>query len=83
MEFDGIQICLRIYKGGNTPILLANLGLIAPDKSIHEGEDFIPDTLIDNLVKERPRIVILRTYLVKIPKISTNSDHPLLSIHGN
>jgi hypothetical protein len=51
--------------------------LVIPRKSIHEREYYAPYAIIDDLVDEGHRVVVLGTSFVEISIINKNTDGPL------
>jgi hypothetical protein len=64
----------RTNESGFVLVLRSDVDLIIARKSIHERKDFVAGTVIDNLIDERGRKIVLRTSLVDIPIIYTNAN---------
>ena len=60
-----------------------DLDLVIVRESIHKGEDFISRTVINYLINERHGIIVFRTCLVQISKISANSNFVVLLVDCN
>ena len=73
----------RANKSGLMLIFWLDLDLIVAEESIHKGEDFISRTIIQDLINERRRIIVLGIGLVQISKISTDTNLAILLIHCN
>ena len=58
---------------GFVSVSVADLNLIVPRESIHEGEGLMTHTSIDDLVNEWGRVIVLGTCFVQIAKISANA----------
>jgi hypothetical protein len=54
-------------------VLGSYIDLIIAGKSIHEGKDFTPSTVIDDLVNERGWKIVLWTSFVNILIINANA----------
>jgi hypothetical protein len=58
-------------------VFLLHLNLIVVKETIREGKYLIVITLINDIINEWGRLIILRTCFVKIHKINTNVDGTL------
>ena len=74
---------LRADEGCLVLIFRFDLDLVIPRESIHKGEDFISRTVIQYLINERCGIIVFRTCLVQILKISANSKFSILLVNCN
>jgi hypothetical protein len=70
-------------EGGFVLIHLLDLDLVIARKSIHEGEDFMTDTSIDDLIDEGGREVVFGTSLVEVAEVCANSNGALFFIDRN
>jgi hypothetical protein len=59
---------------------MEDLDLVIAKKSIHEGEDFMTDTGIDDLIDEGSREVVFGTSLVEVTEVCANSNGTLFFI---
>src|ERR1700722_16654553 len=55
-------------------VLRSDVDLIIAGKSIHKRKDFAAGTVIDNLIDERGRKIVLGTSFVNIPIIYKNAN---------
>lgn len=73
----------RVDERGLVLIFGFDLDLVIPGESIHKREDLISKIVIQYLINERRGIIILRTCLAQIPKISANVNFSILLIDCN
>jgi hypothetical protein len=64
-------------------IFLIDINLGIALKSIHEREDFISNTFINNFIDEWNGIIVSCTHFVQILKIGTDIDSPIYFIDRN
>jgi hypothetical protein len=73
----------RANEGCLVLIFRFDLDLVVPRESIHKGEYFISKIVIQYLFNEGCGIIVFRTCLVQIPKISTKSNFAILLVDCN
>jgi hypothetical protein len=61
-------------------ILGNNVDLIIPEETIHEGEDFTSDTIVDTLFDEKGRKVVFGTSFVDTPIINADTNGALFLV---
>jgi hypothetical protein len=57
--------------------------MVISRKTIHERKYFSPYVVIDDLVDEGRRVVVLRTRFVEISIVNANTDGPLFFSNQN
>jgi hypothetical protein len=60
-----------------------DFNLVISRKAIHEREDYAPRAIIDDLVDEGHRVVVLGTSFVEISIVNANMDGPLFLSNWN
>ena len=73
----------RADEGGLVLIFRLDLDLIIPKESIHKGEDFISTAIIQDLINEWRGIIVFRTCLMQISKISIDAYFSFLLVYCN
>ena len=73
----------RANEGGLMLVFRLDLDLIVPRESIHKGEYFISNEIIQDLINEWCGIVIFRTRFIQILKISIDSYCTFFFVHCN
>jgi hypothetical protein len=57
--------------------------LVIARESIHKGESLMAGAIIDNMVDERHREVVLGTCVIEIVKVGANAYRSLFFVDGN
>ena len=70
-------------EGSLVLIFEFDLDLVISRESVHKGKDFISRTVIQYLINEWHGIIVFRTCLVQIPKISANMNFAILLVNCN
>ena len=60
-----------------------DFNLVISRKSIHERKNYAPCAVIDDLVDEGHRVVVLRTRFVEVSIVNANTDGPLFFNNRN
>jgi hypothetical protein len=60
-----------------------DLNLVISRKSTHEREDYAPRAIIDDLVDEGHRVVVLGIGFVEVSIVNANTDGPLFLSNQN
>jgi len=75
------KIAPRTDKGSLMLISGCNIDLVIPRETVHKGKHFTSGTLVNELINEGCGEVILRTGLVDVTVINTDSNGTLFFIH--
>jgi hypothetical protein len=60
-----------------------DFNLVISRKTIHERKDYAPCAVIDDLVDEGRRVVVLKTSFVEVSVVNANTDGPLFLSNRN
>ena len=78
-------ICECTPRGNECSFILigwVNLDLVVARESIHKGESFMADAIVDNLIDERRWEVVFGTCIVEIAKVGENANGALFFVDG-
>jgi hypothetical protein len=78
-------ICKITPRGSECGFILivwVDLNLIIARESVHKGESFMADAVVDNLINERHWKVVFGTCVIEITKVCENVDSALFFVNG-
>jgi hypothetical protein len=78
-------VCKRTqggYECGFVLIGRVNLNLVIARESVHERKSLVAGAVIDNLIDERHGKVVFGTCIIKIVKVSANTNGALFFVDG-
>ena len=81
-EFTICKCAPRIDEGSFMLVVFFNCNLVIAWESIHEGKRFAPGTIVENLIYERCRIIVIGTRGIQISIINTNLNGALFLSTG-
>ena len=56
--------------------------MVIARESVHEGESFVADAVVDNLIDEGHWKVVFGTCVIEIVKVCANADSALFFVDG-